>query len=56
LAETASADCEQILYADINLKASRQSRHLTTFNTVLRDRRNDLYDPMLGTGWPLPRY
>lgn len=51
-----SADREQILYAGINLKASRQSRHLTTFNTVLRDRRTDLYDPMLGTGWPLPRY
>ncbi|MFL7960907.1 MULTISPECIES: nitrilase family protein [unclassified Pseudomonas] len=51
-----SADNQQILYADINLKTSRQSRRLTTFNTVLRDRRTDIYDPMLGTGWQLPRY
>ncbi|UZE25952.1 nitrilase family protein [Pseudomonas sp. B21-056] len=56
LVAPASADRQQILYADINLKASRQSRHLTTFNTVLRDRRTDIYDPMLGTGWPLPHY
>ncbi|NVZ99103.1 nitrilase family protein [Pseudomonas gingeri] len=56
LAAPGSADREEILYAEINLKASRQSRHLTPFNTVLRDRRSDLYDPMLGTGWQLPRY
>ncbi|MGY2235627.1 nitrilase family protein [Pseudomonas gingeri] len=56
LTDPGSADQQQILYAEINLKASRQSRHLTLFNTVLRDRRSDIYDPMLGTGWQLPRY
>lgn len=48
-----SADQQQILYADINLKTSRRARQLTAFNTLLRDRRTDLYDAMLGTGWPL---
>ncbi len=52
----ASEDTEQLLYARINLKQTRQARHLNPFNHVLRDRRDDLYDPMLGTGWPLPRH
>jgi N-carbamoylputrescine amidase len=56
LAGPASHDGEEILYARINLKASRQARHLNAFNDVLRDRRDDIYDPMLGTGWPLPRH
>lgn len=56
LAGPASEDSEQVLYASINLKQTRQARHLTAFNHVLRDRRDDLYDPMLGTGWPLPRH
>lgn len=56
LAAPGSANIQQILYADINLKASRKSRHLTTFNTVLRDRRTDVYDPMLGTGWQPARF
>jgi|UPI0003456092 Predicted amidohydrolase len=56
LAGPAPEDGEQILYASLNLKESRQARHLTPFNHVLRDRRDDLYDPMLGTGWPLPRH
>jgi N-carbamoylputrescine amidase len=56
LAGPASADKEEILYARINLKASRRARHLNAFNDVLRDRRDDIYDPMLGTGWPLPRH
>lgn len=55
LAGPASADHEEILYARINLKASRGSRHLNAFNDVMRDRRDDIYDPMLGTGWPRPR-
>ncbi len=55
LAGPASTDCEEILYASINLKASRRTRHLNAFNDVLRDRRSDVYDPMLGTGWPLAR-
>lgn len=56
LAGPASHDGEEILYARINLKASRQARHLNAFNDVLRDRRDDIYDPMLGTGWPMPRH
>jgi N-carbamoylputrescine amidase len=56
LAGPASLDREEILYARINLKTSRLARHLNAFNDVLRDRRDDVYDPMLGTGWPLPRY
>jgi N-carbamoylputrescine amidase len=56
LAGPASADREEILYARINLKRSRNARHLNPFNHVLRDRRDDMYDPMLGTGWPLPRH
>lgn len=56
LAGPASVDREEILYAHINLKKSRLARHLNAFNDVLRDRRDDVYDPMLGTGWPLPRY
>jgi len=55
LAGPASVDDEEILFARINLKTSRRARHLNEFNDVLRDRRDDIYDPMLGTGWPLPR-
>jgi N-carbamoylputrescine amidase len=55
LAGPASRDGEEILYARIDLKASRQASHLNVFNDVLRDRRDDIYDPMLGTGWPLAR-
>ncbi|MFM9925070.1 nitrilase family protein [Variovorax sp. H27-G14] len=54
LAGPASIDSEEILCARIDLRASRQARHLNVFNDVLRDRRDDIYDPMLGTGWPLP--
>lgn len=56
LAGPASPDGEEVLYASINLKKSRSARHLTAFNDVLRDRRDDIYDPMLGTGWKLPRH
>jgi N-carbamoylputrescine amidase len=56
LAGPASTDTEEILYACINLKRSRAMRNLNAFNDVLRDRRDDVYDPMLGTGWPLPRH
>lgn len=55
LAGPASRDGEEILYARIDLKASRQASHLNVFNDVLRDRRDDIYDLMLGTGWPLAR-
>jgi predicted amidohydrolase len=56
LAGPASVDSEEILYACINLKSSRTARNLNAFNDVLRDRRDDVYDPMLGTGWPRPRH
>lgn len=56
LAGPASADAEEILLAPINIRRSRLARHLTAFNDVIRDRRDDVYDPMLGTGWPLPRH
>jgi N-carbamoylputrescine amidase len=39
LAGPASKDAEEVLYARINLKASREARHLNAFNDVLRDRR-----------------
>ncbi|MFW5329667.1 nitrilase family protein [Hydrogenophaga sp. ZJX-1] len=56
LAGPASYDKEEILFANINLKSTRQARSLNVFNHVLRDRRDDIYDPMLGTGWPRPRH
>jgi len=56
LAGPASASEEEILYGRISIEASRRAKHLTAFNHVLRDRRDDVYDPMLGTGWPLPRH
>lgn len=52
LAGPASVEREEILYAAIDLKRTRLERTLNHFNHVLRDRRADVYDPMLGTGWP----
>ncbi len=45
-----------VLTAQLDLKATRRARQLNAFNHVLRDRRDDVYDPMLGTGWPLLRH
>lgn len=56
LAGPAGADTQEILRARINIRSSRLIRHLTAFNDVIRDRRDDIYDTMLGTGWPLPRH
>lgn len=39
VAGPASVDTEEVLYAQIDLKASRQARQLNAFNTVLHDRR-----------------
>lgn len=50
-----SHDQEEILYAAIDLQRTRSGRTLNAFNHVLRDRRTDVYDPMLGTGWPPSR-
>ena len=50
VAGPASADREEMLIADINLADARRKRALNEFNQLLRDRRTDLYDEMLGTG------
>lgn len=55
LAGPASAQAEEILYARLDLQAARRGRQLNAFNHVLGDRRSDIYDAMLGTGWPGPQ-
>jgi N-carbamoylputrescine amidase len=51
----ASSDGEEIIYAEANLADARRGRNWNAFNQVLRDRRTDLYDEMLGArlapGW-----
>ena len=51
----ASATEEQIIYAEINLADARRKRNWNEYNQVLRDRRSDVYDEMLGSkaarGW-----
>ncbi len=54
LAGPASADREAILYAPIDVERIRAGRSLGPLNHVLHDRRTDLYDAMLGTGWLPP--
>jgi predicted amidohydrolase len=55
LAGPASADCEEMIFADVNLADARRKRTLNEFNQLLRDRRTDVYDEMLGAdakrGW-----
>lgn len=55
VAGPASQNEEEILFAKLNLKASRQARRLNAFNDVLGDRRDDVYGSMLSAGWPLTR-
>ena len=50
VAGPASHDREEILVAAVDLKAARRARQLNAFNHVLRDRRRDVYDEMLGAG------
>ena len=50
LAGPASADSEELLIADLNLADARRKRTLNEFNQLLRDRRTDVYDEMLGSG------
>jgi N-carbamoylputrescine amidase len=50
VAGPASRDKEEILTADVALSEARRARNWNAFNQVLRDRRSDLYDEMLGTG------
>jgi predicted amidohydrolase len=55
VAGPASRDREEILVADVALGEARRARNWNAFNQVLRDRRSDLYDEMLGSsvkrGW-----
>jgi len=55
LAGPASKTDEAILYADVNLSDARRKRNWNEYNQVLRDRRTDVYDEMLGAdvkkGW-----
>jgi predicted amidohydrolase len=55
VAGPASRDREEILIAEIALGEARRARNWNAFNQVLRDRRSDLYDEMLGSdikrGW-----
>jgi len=51
----ASPDREEIIYAEVNLADARRKRNWNEYNQVLRDRRTDVYDEMLGAqmsrGW-----
>lgn len=55
MAGPASADREEIIYAEANLADARRKRNWNEYNQVLRDRRSDVYDEMLGSqaspGW-----
>ena len=55
VAGPASREDEEIVFADIDLGNARRARNWNTFNQVLRDRRTDVYDEMLGSndspGW-----
>ena len=55
IGSAASSDGEEIIYAEANLADARRGRNWNAFNQVLRDRRTDLYDEMLGArlapGW-----
>lgn len=47
----ASYDREEVIVAELNLADARRKRNWNDFNQVLRDRRTDVYDRMLGTGY-----
>jgi N-carbamoylputrescine amidase len=44
----ASPDREEIIYAEANLADARRKRNWNEYNQVLRDRRIDVYDELLG--------
>jgi N-carbamoylputrescine amidase len=48
----ATLDREEIIYADANLADARRKRNWNEFNQLLRDRRTDVYDEMLGAKVP----
>ncbi len=55
VAGPASPESEEVLLATVNLADARRKRNWNDFNQVLRDRRTDAYDRMLGSphaaGW-----
>ncbi len=55
VAGPASRDAEEIVLAEVDLGSARRMRNWNQFNQVLRDRRTDVYDEMLGSkespGW-----
>jgi N-carbamoylputrescine amidase len=55
IAGPASPNKEEIIYANVNLADARRKRNWNEYNQVLRDRRTDVYDEMLGSshqrGW-----
>lgn len=50
IGEVAPADQQAILYADIDLSSARSAPIWNSLNDLYRDRRVDLYGPMLGYG------
>jgi predicted amidohydrolase len=52
MAGPASADREEIIYAEANLADARRKRNWNEYNQILRDRRGDVYDEMLGSQVP----
>lgn len=52
VAGPASRTRQEIIYADVNLQDARRGRNWNDFNQVLRDRRTDVYDEMLGADAP----
>lgn len=56
IGKVASADCQEILYADIDLGSARSAPIWNSLNDLQRDRRIDLYDQTLGyiqhPAWP----
>jgi N-carbamoylputrescine amidase len=49
VAGPASPKDEEMIMADVNLADARRKRNWNAFNQVLRDRRKDVYDEMLGS-------
>jgi len=45
----ASPDAEEIIYAEANLSDARRKRNWNEYNQILRDRRTDVYDEMIGS-------
>jgi predicted amidohydrolase len=50
VAGPASRTEPETIVADLNLSEARRKRNWNDFNQILRDRRTDTYDTMLGSG------